>query len=164
MVSKPNPEDDNSMRRRMYASYQTQIPMWDDQSIHTFRGGCDVQGSGYDNKAYNAYGSPDNYFYMPIRYGGKVYRKKIYPGGKANSQTKGSSFVGDPNVQQLDEDWYNMAKYLIPMGVSIPKVMELFKNKYQGKYGGDLINDYINQDIKSFLNSAQRLGEHQYNN
>ena len=156
MVYEYNPGENDRIRARMYESYQSQIPMFNDVSRYSLI--SEQRGGGL---SYNAYSEPDDYFYMPVRYGEAIYRKKIYPNKKQKS-TSGSSYVGDKILQEMDEDWYNLSKFLIPLGSSIPQVMEAFKNKYEGKYVEHIIDQYMNQDVENFIDSADKLGRHQY--
>jgi hypothetical protein len=160
MVSKPNPDEDRMIRHRLYNSYQLQMPMWDspgDFATGKTTGGCYncngafKLGSGtgpYAPGSYNAYSAPSEFFYVPTNFGGK----------RPNRRPK-----IDPVIQkQADLDWYELVKQLIPLGFQIGDIAKVFYQKYFNKYGGSVMNDMMNLDIKVFQQMAQQLGEHEY--
>lgn len=182
MVSKPNYDGDAEIRYRLYDSYQRQIPMYnypddyyvdEDPMISQPYGGCYncnaafKLGSGrMKNYSYNAYDAPSQFFYLPsklewygqhIPKGGKMYRNR-----KPRSRYDNYDYM--KKKEEAESDWYSIIKELVPLGFKLGDIVKIFYDKFAGKYGGELINDFLNLDVKSFERIAQQLGEHEYDN
>jgi len=183
MVSKPNPNGDEEIRFRLYNVYQRQMPMWDHpgdfnvgrplmDTMYTGNGcmNCNTAfklGSGrLQNYSYNAYDAPSQFFYLPNKL--ESYGQNIPKGGnryqrrKPKPRSRYDNYDFQKRKEEAELDWYGLVKELVPMGFKIADIVKIFYDKYAGKYGGDMINDLLNLDVKAYEKISQQLGEHQY--
>ena len=179
MVSKPNPFEDSEIRQRLYHSYIMQIPLWDNPGDFAVgktigQGGCYncnaafKLGSGYKKYAFNAYDAPGQYFNLPVRVGQPAvcsYPEYADPtGGRKSKKPKKTKKIHaedyDHLKQEAEEDWYSLVKELTKLGFQLGDMVQIFYNKYQGKYGGDILHDFLR--AKHFEDEAEVLGEQEY--
>lgn len=178
MVSKPNPYADEEMRFKLYNSYQRQMPMWSHPGDFNVGrpmvdGGCYNCNAAFKlgsgklmNYSYNAYDAPSQFFYLPAKL--ETHGQHIPEGGakkyfkKRPRRSRYDNYDYMKKKEEADADWYSLVKELIPLGFRISDIVKIFYDKFIGKYGGDLINDFLNLNVKSFERIAQKLGEHEY--
>lgn len=174
MVSKPNPNLDSEIRYRLYNSYQRQMPMWDHPGdfnvglpLRDSMGGCYncnaafKLGSGRairpQDMAYNAYDSPSQFFFVP----NKIQWVDHLPSGSGKKGIK-NSYEKAKKKQEVETDWYELVKELVPIGFQIADIVKIFYDKYGGKYGEGILNDLMNLDASNFEHQAQQLGQREY--
>lgn len=169
MVSKPNPDADAEIRKRMYDSYYKQIsamnypgnfaignatPFTNDEPYYNRNMTMNENsafklGSGA-HSSFNAYDAPNPFFYVETRGGSK--RKKPSTKDIEYQDTK----------KEAEVTWSDLVSKLIPLGFELVDIASLFYSKYSDKYGGDVVNSIIENKTKDFINSARQLGNNQY--